>query len=99
MTPVLFDPDPDDCAGLAALHATAFAEAWTASAIAGLLATPGTFAFHLQDGFVLVRAAGDEAEILTLAVTPPARGRGVGRALLRAAAQRAASFGVQTLVL
>lgn len=99
MTPVLFDPDKDGCASLAALHATAFAEAWTAPSIAGLLATPGAFAFHLQDGFVLVRAAGDEAEILTLAVTPPARGQGLGRALLRAAAQHAATLGVRTLFL
>jgi ribosomal-protein-alanine N-acetyltransferase len=99
MTPVLFDPDKDGCAGLAALHATAFADPWTASAIAGLLATPGAFAFHLQEGFVLVRAAGDEAEILTLAVTPLARGQGLGRALLRAAAQYAAALGVQTLFL
>jgi ribosomal-protein-alanine N-acetyltransferase len=99
MTPVLFDPAREGCATLATLHATAFADPWTEASIAGLLTTPGAFAFHLQDGFVLIRAAGDEAEILTLAVTPPARGQGIGRTLLQAAAQHAADMGVRTLFL
>ncbi len=51
---------------------------------AQLLVTPGTFAYAHDDGFVLARMAGDEAEILTLAVAPQARGRGLGRALLQA---------------
>ena len=99
MTPRLFDIGKDQYPALAALHASAFAEAWSAAALADLLATPGAFAFHLADGFVLLRAAGDEAEILTLAVSPPARGRGLGRALLRAAADHAASLGVRSLFL
>jgi ribosomal-protein-alanine N-acetyltransferase len=74
---------------LAALHAACFDEAWDAAAIASLLAAPGAFAFHTQDGFVLARLAGGEAEILTLAVAPHARGKGFGRALLMAAIARA----------
>jgi ribosomal protein S18 acetylase RimI-like enzyme len=41
----------------------------------------------------------DEAEIRALAVRPEARGSGVGRALLAAVIERAASEGVRTLVL
>ena len=88
-----------DTAPLAALHAASFAQAWDAAAIAALLGTPGTFAFHHQDGFVLARAAGGEAEILTLAVAPAARGRGLGRGLLRAAITQAQALGAQTMFL
>ena len=95
----MFDSSKDSCEQLAALHAESFAEAWSPAALAALLATPGAFAFHLPEGFVLLRAAGDEAEILTLAVSPPARGHGLGRALLKAAARHAATLGVTSLFL
>ena len=81
-----FSGDP---APLAALHAACFPDAWDAKAIANLLAAPGAFAFATDDGFVLARVAASEAEILTLAVAPPARGRGLGRALLQAAINKA----------
>src|SRR5690606_38411324 len=84
---------------LAALHAACFPDAWDAAAITGLLATPGTFAFAHDDGFVLARVAGDEAEILTLAVAPAARGRGLGRALLQAVIRKARELGSQSLFL
>ena len=103
MVKLLFDVTPSDAsrdaACLAALHAASFAGAWDAAAIAQLLDTPGTFAFHHQDGFVMARAAGDEAEILTLAVAPAARGRGLGRALLQAAINKAGALGAQTMFL
>ncbi len=73
MTPRLFDPTVDDVAVLAALHAAAFADAWSAASIRDLFATPGVFALIAGEGFVLARAAGDEAEILTIAVAPAAR--------------------------
>jgi len=95
---VLFDAT-SDTAPLAALHTACFATAWDSAAITALLATPGTFAFHHQSGFVMARAAGDEAEILTLAVAPAARGKGLGRALLQAAINRAQAMGAQTMFL
>ncbi len=93
MTPKLFDSAADDLQALATLHRSAFADPWSAPALADLLAGPGTFAIHLQDGFILARVAGDEAEVLTLAVSPAARGQGRGRLLLRAAARHAQSLG------
>jgi ribosomal-protein-alanine N-acetyltransferase len=93
-----FDP-ASDTAALAALHSACFPDAWDAKAIAELLATPGAFSFHNQDGFVLARVAGGEAEILTLAVAPHARGRGLGRALLGKAIAQAEAQGAEVLFL
>jgi ribosomal-protein-alanine N-acetyltransferase len=95
----LFDPARDDLKLLAALHQSSFSDAWSSQAIAGLLATPGTFAIHLQDGFILARIAAGEAEILTLAVHPQARGRGLGRLLLQAAARHAQALGTTQMFL
>ena len=75
-----FSGDP---APLAALHAACFPDPWDAKALRELFAA-GAFAFHHDDGFVLARVAGGEAEILTLAVAPAARGKGLGRALIEA---------------
>ena len=73
---------------LAAIHHSAFAgpAAWSEAAIATQLAAPGVFGLvHADGGMVLARAVADEAEILTIAVSPEQRRRGVGVALLRAA--------------
>ena len=94
----LFGPTTDT-APLAALHAASFSDAWDAAAIAALLASPGAFAFYSKDGFVLARMAGGEAEILTLAVAPHARGQGLGRALLQSAIARAAAMGADAMFL
>ena len=99
MMPILFDPAADDPDQLAALHQTSFSKPWDGAAITALLAGPGTFAFHEKDGFILARVAGGEAEILTLAVAPAARGRGLGRALLQAASHHAGKFGAQSIFL
>jgi ribosomal-protein-alanine N-acetyltransferase len=99
----LFEVRPFDAQSgtdaLAALHADCFSKAWDAAAIAALLATPGTLAYVHDAGFVMARVAGDEAEILTLAVAPPARGRGLGRALLQAVISRTTHLGAASLFL
>ncbi len=84
---------------LAALHMACFPDAWNAAAISALLVKPGTLAYAHEDGFVLARVAGNEAEILTLAVAPAARGRGLGRALLQAVITKAAAMGANSMFL
>lgn len=98
----MIEADAAHAAALAAIHAAAFAPAgrWDAAAMAGLLATPGVFALiDPAGGCVLARVAADEAEILTLAVAPGQRRRGVGCGLLRHARARAAALGAATLFL
>ena len=99
MIPHLFDSGHDRLETLAEIHGTSFPDSWSATAIADLLAGPGTFAFQLQDGFILARVAGGEAEILTLAVAPVMRGRGLGRILLAAAAGHAQTLGAAAMFL
>ncbi len=84
---------------LAQVHAEAFDAPWSASAFADLFGQPGVLLEAEPEGFVLVRIAADEAEILTLAVRPTARRSGVGSRLMHAAADRAASAGAERLLL
>ncbi len=88
-----------DAAPLAVLHAASFDEAWDAASLRTMLAAPGAYAFHNPDGFVLARVAGGEAEILSLAVAPQARGKGLGRALLRTAIAKAEQMGADAMFL
>ncbi len=74
-----------DLPALVGLHAGAFPpdEAWGAGAITTMLAMPGAFGLMVAGGgFILVRAAGGEAEVLTLAVASGTRRQGVGTALV-----------------
>lgn len=89
---------------LAALHALCFDEAWDAPSISALLAMPGAFGFvagpdEALTGLVLARLGGGEAEILTIGVAPAARGTGIGRTLLGAAAAAVAAAGGDALFL
>ncbi|MBM3514683.1 MAG: ribosomal-protein-alanine N-acetyltransferase [Alphaproteobacteria bacterium] len=83
---------PDDAAALATIHAAAFPSPWGESAFATLLSQAGVSAILASAptlaGFVLTRAVIDEAEILTLAVLPAVRQRGIGHALMREALRR-----------
>ena len=88
---------------LAQVHASAFDNAWSGPEIAQMLDGPGGFALVVEDetplAFILCRAIAGEAEILTLAVAPPARRRGLARALVDAAAGAARMAGAQALFL
>jgi ribosomal-protein-alanine N-acetyltransferase len=93
---------PPHAAAMAALHALAFApgEHWDAETFGSQFALPGVFGFLSPEaGFVLARVAADEGEILTIAVAPSARRAGWGRALLRAAEQKAAAEGARKMFL
>jgi ribosomal-protein-alanine N-acetyltransferase len=70
---------------LAALHARAFApeRGWTADEFEDLIASPHVRLLTRPGGMLLVRTVAGEAEILTLAVAPDHRRRGIADALLR----------------
>lgn len=90
----------DACAALAAIHACAFEAPWDARAIADLLGSPFVFALQAGSppaGFILARSVAGEAEILTLAVDPLARRRGLGAALVESAAALAAAGGAEVM--
>ncbi len=76
----------DDAAAIARIAREALPEAWSEASIRASLARPGALAFVVDPelGFALGWRAGDEAEILTLAVDKQARGQGLGRALATA---------------
>ncbi|HEY4944138.1 MAG TPA: GNAT family N-acetyltransferase [Rhizomicrobium sp.] len=84
---------------MAALHAASFDDAWSEQVIADLLRMPGAFALWHESGFILARAAGGEAEILTLAVAPAVRRRGLATELVSAAASHAHRLGAAALFL
>ncbi len=89
---------------MAGMHRICFAEPWDQAAMAGLLASPGCGGFlegtgDEPRGFILVRTAADEAEILTLLVLPPYRRAGIARALMEAAGALARAGGATVLYL
>lgn len=86
---------------LARIHAAGFDEPWPTEAVASLLNSAGVVGLITleESGFILARIAADEAEVLTLAVTPEARRHGRARALLEAAAREVAAAGARTLFL
>jgi ribosomal-protein-alanine N-acetyltransferase len=93
---------PADCHVMAAIHASAFAtpDAWSGDVFGLQLALPNVFGLlHPSGGTILVRVAADEAEILTLAVSPNVRRGGIGAALLREATTRAAKMGARAVFL
>lgn len=80
-------------ARLAEIHAACFPRPWNTPAFKDVLAGPGVSLLAVEPGFIITRQAADEAEILTLAVLPEARRKGVGRYLLSSAMQQAHAAG------
>lgn len=98
---------PPDPGALAALHGRAFQfpRPWSAIEFAALLADRGVLCHSVTGpggglaGFGLIRVAGDEAELLTLAVEPAQRRHGHGRALLQALLTAAREAGAERVFL
>ena len=90
-------------ARMAEIHAAAFAghgQIWPEGEIAAMLAKPLIHAVTLaQDGFALVQIIPPEAELLTIAVSPDAQGKGHGRALLASVMAQARIAGATRLFL
>jgi [ribosomal protein S18]-alanine N-acetyltransferase len=74
---------------LGALHARAFDKGWSAGEIAKLMENTAVFALISRgaeaQGFVMAWAAAGDAELLTVAVVPEARRKGVGASLVTSA--------------
>jgi ribosomal-protein-alanine N-acetyltransferase len=95
-----------DAACLARIHARCFEDWWDASAFNTLLAAPGVRGDGVRlapsgaaIAFGLARVAADEAEILTLAVLPEHRRRGLGLGILTRLSLACAAAGAKTLML
>lgn len=91
---VVMTATADDYPAIADLHAGSFTRGWSASEIEALDRQDTTRTLvvrregkgHLPPtGFIMMRQLPHEAEVLTVAVDPAARGRGYGDALMRAA--------------
>lgn len=75
---------------LAALHARSFEKPWSAAEIAKLMENPAVFVIvsrtaQTRHGFAMAWAAAGDAELLTVAVVPESRRRGVGASLVTSA--------------
>ena len=97
-----------DLTAAAALHEAAFAglgeRGWSRQELAELLAAPGVRGLLVEAGdrpvgLAVFRWMADEAELLTLAVDLPARGRGIGGALLEGVAVAVRAAGARRLFL
>ena len=106
--PVLSEASARDAAALATLHAAAFRRGWSEDEFEQLLldrsvvahrATIGTLAGRTLAGFILSRLAGGEAEILSVAVAPSRRSRGLAGKLLDLHLRRLAGLGVTAVFL
>ncbi len=99
---------------IAVLHKRCFDESWTAFTVRQILGLPGAFGLLAVEkgekgesdagapallGFALCRMAGGECELLSIAVAPPARNRGIGGALLAGVVDRARERAVSRMFL
>lgn len=93
-----------DAPVLAALHARCFEDSWSEKGFRQLMEATGVEATLAHDsgeplGFILIRVAADECEILSLGVVPTSRGQGTGSRLVERAAHRASERGARTMFL
>jgi ribosomal-protein-alanine N-acetyltransferase len=87
--------DVTDCELLSEIHSAGFRRGWSGAEFEAFLVQPGvhsliahyrsTFGWRTAAGFVLYRLIGDEAEILSIAVIPDCRRRGIAKLLLEEA--------------
>lgn len=85
---------------IAPMHALCFpASPWPEASFREMLAIPGTFAVMAPGGFLLLRMSEEEAEILSMGVSPARRRQGTGRRLVEKALAFMAGKGVVSVFL
>ena len=102
--PALSEARPADAAAIAALHKASFQRGWGEEEVYGLLIDKNVIAHRAMigramAGFILSRLAAGEAEILSIAIAPKQRGRGLSRPLLDLNLRRLAGLGARTVFL
>ncbi|HTZ03356.1 MAG TPA: GNAT family N-acetyltransferase [Xanthobacteraceae bacterium] len=102
--PAFTDARMSDAAAIAALHAASFQRGWGEDEICRLMIEANVVADRAVKGgkligFILSRRAAGEAEILSVAVAPAWRGRGLARPLLDRHLRRLAGLGVAAVYL
>lgn len=95
-----------DVGEIARIHALSFDDPWSGPVLRRILSMTGAAGMVARSdlrqdvaGFALLRLAADECELLTIAVAPERRGRGVGAQLLDAVMERAAGAGARRVFL
>jgi [ribosomal protein S18]-alanine N-acetyltransferase len=91
--PAVHRATPTDAAVMSAIHASCLSPGWDEATMSQFLVSPGVLCLMgavaeimaTPGGLLIARRADDEAELLTLAVAPPCRRAGLGRALLKQA--------------
>jgi len=102
--PALSDAGVRDAPAIARLHSASFHRGWSDGEIEQMLLDRNTVAHRAMvgrslQGFILSRLAAGEAEILSVAVAPAGRGRGLARALLNLHLRRLAGLGARAVFL
>jgi len=102
--PVLSEAQPRDAAAMAVLHAASFRRGWSDDEFRSMLADKAVLAHRALlgrrlVGFIITRIAGDESEILSVAVAASAQGRGLAGRLLHLHLRRLAGLGARTVFL
>jgi ribosomal-protein-alanine N-acetyltransferase len=93
-----------DAAAIASLHSASFHRGWSEHELESLLLDRSVIAHRAMSGrklvgFILSRLAGDEAEILSVAVAPSRRSRGLAGQLLELHLRRLAGLGTKSVFL
>ena len=102
--PALSEARPGDAAAIAALHKASFQRGWGEDEVYGLLIESNVVAHRAMSGrtmigFILSRMAASETEILSVAIAPRQRGRGLARPLLDLHLRRLAGLGTRAVFL
>jgi [ribosomal protein S18]-alanine N-acetyltransferase len=102
--PIIAEARATDAAAIAALHGVSFRRGWGEDEILRLLLERNVVTERMTAGgkligFIMSRLAAGEAEILSVAIAPAWRGRGLSRQLLGLHLRRLAGLGIRAVYL